>query len=168
MSTPGPAASEPPGAGPSGAARVWPLSGAWRVWFWGSVVVCLLFLVAGIGLAVVAVVAASVGAPAGLLLLLPAGLLLAIGATMGWQLRHLATTISLEPDGALVIRRPMGDLRVHATEVHRVRASAFASPPNTPTVVETPRGWAYLVRARSEKDAVVRAIRAHHPRPGHR
>ena len=148
--------------GSEAAGQVWHLTGAWRAWFWLSVVIFALFLVAGLGIAVVAVVVA-VAAPSGLILLLPAAILLAIGAIMGWQLWHIATTVSVGEDGSFVIQRPMDELRTHASNVQQVRPSAFVSRPNTPTVVETPHGWAYLVRARREKEAVARAILSFNP-----
>jgi hypothetical protein len=106
---------------------------------------------------------AAVGTPSGLILLLPAAVLLAVGAAMGWQLWHIATTVSVGASGTVVIRRPMGELRTDAHAVQRVRPSALVSGRNTPTVVETPDGWAYLVRARTEKEAMVGAIRAFNP-----
>ncbi len=82
---------------------------------------------------------------------------------MGRQLWHIATTVSVGVDGTVVVRRPLGELRTRAHAVRQVRPSAFVSGRNTPTVVETPGGWAYLVRARTEKEAVVAAILAFNP-----
>lgn len=149
--------------GSEAAGQVWPLTGAWRAWFWLSAVILAVFLVGGLGIAVAAIVVALAGVPSGLILLLPAAILLAVGTIMGWQLRHVATTVSVGEDGSFVIQRPMGELRAHAGDVQRVRRSAFVSRPHTPTVIETPHGWAYLVRARREKEAVVGAIRSFNP-----
>lgn len=144
-----------------GEQQVWPLRGAWRVWLWVSAVVSVGFVVAGLGIGVLAVVAASTTV-AGLVLLLPAAVLLGVGVLIGWQLWHTATTVAVGPDGSLTLRRPFTVLRADAAAVRRVRRSAFVST-YTPTVVETPQGWAYLVRARAEKEAVVDAVRRHNP-----
>lgn len=145
----------------NGGTHVWPLRGAWRAWLWISGAVCVGFVIVGLGTGVVAVLAAF-ATVAGLILLLPAGLLLGVGGLIGWQLWHTATMVTVGDDGVLVLRRPLSELRTDVADVQRVRRSGFVST-YTPTVVETRQGWAYLVRARAEKEAVIEAIRRHNP-----
>lgn len=130
----------------------WPLRGFWRIWCWFSALLAVLLVIGGAAL--VTVLGSGAFAPAAVLFL--------VGGMIGWQVLYVATSVTLGPDGKLVLHRVRGPLRTEAARVERARPSRLKSS-YTPTVIETADGWAYLVHAQADKDNVIAALRRHNP-----